>query len=199
MSGERDTTKPEPAPGVRSDHDAPAAETTGVVLVADRNRSVTDELVDCLRDRYTVRAAYSGDGTIESLDAEVSAALFDPELDGISVSEVSAYIDRLDLYCQLAILTPHEPAVVANEPFDDYVLKPISRDAVRRTVDRLVIRTTYRSKLDEYYDLASRQAESDAGADAVETGLGRLTDELDGLLSNLDDEEAFRTVLGREG
>lgn len=197
MSGERDTTMSGGTPRTRSDQDAPAVRTTGVVLVADRSRSVTDEIVDCLRDRYTVRAAYSGDGTIESLDADVSAALLDPELDGITVPEVSAYIDRLGLYCQLAILTPHEPAVVVDEPFDDYVLKPIARDAVRRTVDRLVTRTTYRAKLDEYYDLASRQAESDA--DAAEVRLGRLADELDDIRSNLDDEDAFRAVLDREG
>lgn len=63
-----------------------------VVLVADSDPRLTDEVADLLRDDYAVRTAYTSETVLAAVDEDVSVVVLDPSLPNLSVAAV---VDRL--------------------------------------------------------------------------------------------------------
>lgn len=184
-------------PAISGRRTGSAALDSRVVLVADGDPTVTDEIAALLRDSYTVRTAYDSADALASLDASVSAVLLDPDLPGLSARIVldRATTDAVD--CQVAALTREEPDLDASE-FDDYVEKPVDPDALRDAVERLCRRAAYRTTLEEYYALAERYAtlpEDDPDHDRLGRRLDDLSDDLDDVFVTLDGPEAYDAAL----
>lgn len=166
-----------------------------VVLVADRDPAVTDEIAAVLRDSYTVRSAYDSADALASLDPDVSVALLDPEIPGLSVQQVLERVCTDDADCQVAALTDEALDLDATA-FDDYLVKPVADDHLLATVDRLSRRAVYRTTLEAYYRTASERAAADDGDDAdLDRRLTELDEQLDEVFRHLDSADAYDAAL----
>lgn len=169
----------------------------GTVLVADGDPDVTDDIARTLRDRYTIRTAYSGPDALASLDEDVSVALLDPKLIDVRIGRIA---DRTD-GCRLAALVDAD-ANAASARFDECLRKPVAESVLRETVADLCRRASYRRGLEEYYAIATALAEADeTGPDheQLERRLEDVRSELDAVLASLDREAAFEAALGDSG
>lgn len=183
--------------GVAGRHGNSDAVGSRVVLAADRDPDVTDEIAVLLRDSYTVRTAYDSADALASLDADVSVVLLDPALPGLSARRVVDRVTTDAVDCQVAALADEEPDALSTA-FDDYLLKPIVTETLRDTVDRLCRRAAYRTALGEYYALAERYAtlsEDDPDRDRVRRRLDELSDELDDVFDSLEGSAAYDAAL----
>ncbi|MEF8853851.1 MAG: HalX domain-containing protein [Haloarculaceae archaeon] len=165
-----------------------------VVVVADADPAVVDDVADALEGRYIVRTATTDEELCDALADGVSAVLLDPTL-----SASDDVLDRLvdDADTRVAALLAGAGPV--DERFDDCVRKPVSRSTLRATVDRLCHCVAYRDALDRCFDLAQRVAslsEDDPEYDRLRERLDELEAELDEAAAPLDSidvyEAAFR-------
>lgn len=167
-----------------------------VVLVADGDPSVTDEIASVLRSRFTVRSAYDSADALASLDPEVSVALVDPDIPGLSVHHVTERVQTDAVDCQIAALTDAAIDLDASA-FDEYLVKPVAPDHLTETVERLSKRALYRTTLEEYYNIASERARTDdpeRRAD-LERRLSGLEDRLGDTVVGLDGVDAYDAAL----
>ncbi len=170
----------------------PAAQ---VVLVADRDPAVTDELAAVLRERFTVRAAYDSADALASLDPDVSVALLDPTIPGLSAQRVVDRVRTDGTDCQVAALTD-EPLDVESTAFDDYLVKPVDDDRLTEAVERLGRRATYRTTLESYYRVASERADATGDErERLDRRLAELDERLDDVFDSLGGAEAYDAAL----
>ena len=164
-----------------------------VVLVADADPAVTDEVADALDGHYIVRTATTAAEFRDALDDAVSAVLLDPTL-----PEGEETLDRLaaDADSRVAALVAEGEPV--DERFDDRVRKPVSRSALRATDDRLCRCVSYRDALDRYFDLAQRVSAlpaDDPERERLQACLAELETELDEVATPLDSSEIYEAAL----
>jgi DNA-binding response OmpR family regulator len=100
---------------------------------------------------------------------------------------------------------------IIDMPFDDYVIKPVSRDNLFGTIDRLLTCSEYEETLRKFYSLTAKQAALRANKPDVEleasdefaelqTRIDELRDRLADTVSSFDDEDfaaIFRDLGGR--
>jgi len=180
--------------GRRTDSDASGAT---VVLVADDDPAVTDDIATVLETEYAVRTAYDSADAIAALDAGVSVVLLDPGLPGLSARHVLDRVTSEAVDCQVAALVQSAFDVDATA-YDAALVKPVPPDELRATVDRLARRAAYRTALSEYYDLAERYAAlspDDPERDHLGNRLDDLSAQLDEVFGTLDTREAYDTAL----
>lgn len=183
--------------------ESPATTRTGeravdarVVLVADRDPAVTDDIARTLRENYTVRSAYDSADALASLDPDVSVALLDPGIPGLSARRVADRVKTDAADCQVAALTD-EPLDLAGTEFDDYLVKPVAPDRLTETVDRLSRRATYRTTLEAYYQTAAERANAtdEERVAQLDRRLAELDERLDDVFLALDGPEAYDAAL----
>lgn len=166
-----------------------------VVLVADRDPAVTDELAAVLRDRFTVRSAYDSADALASLDPDVSVALLDPSIPGLSAQRVVDRVRTDDADCQVAALVD-EPLDIESTAFDDCLVKPVEDGHLTETVEQLSRRAAYRTTLEEFYRVARERTDaSDQERERLDRRLGELDDSLDDVFRTLDGPEAYDAAL----
>jgi len=168
-----------------------------VVLVADDDPTVTDEIVSLLESEYEVRTAYDSADAIAGLDAAVSVVLLDPDLAGLSARHVLDRVTSEAVDCQVAALLDAERDLTGTA-FDASLVKPVAPNELRETVDRLARRAAYRTALSEYYALAEEYAtrsSDDPERDHVGARLDDLRAQLDEVFGTLDTREAYDTAL----
>lgn len=179
------------------------------VLVVDDEPDVADAYAAQLDDEFVVSTAYSGQEALDSLDASVDIVLLDRRMPGISGDEVLKRVRERGLDIRVAMVTAVDPGFdIIEMPFDDYVIKPVSRAELLETIDRLLNVADYESKMQEYYALSAKQAtlrvnkpeselaESEQFQD-LEARIESLRADLDETLAGFDDEDfeaAFRDL-----
>jgi DNA-binding response OmpR family regulator len=134
-------------------------DTRATVLVVDDDRETADLYTDFLAEEYSVRTAYSGEEALAAVDAAVDVVLLDRRMPGISGDEVLQTIRERDLNCRVVMVTAIDPDVaVLDLPFDDYLVKPASRDMIRRVVSAMFTRNTCNETIREVLAVASQMA-----------------------------------------
>jgi two-component system response regulator AdeR len=108
------------------------------VLVVDDDPSMVSLYETLLSDRARVRPAYGVDGAVDHLDGTVDAALLDRQLgDGVG-DELATAAPRA---CTTALVTGERPGpALVDVPVDDYLRKPVDRDAVVGLLEVLLAR-----------------------------------------------------------
>jgi two-component system response regulator AdeR len=130
-----------------------------LVLVVEDEQDLADLYATWLRDEYRVRVAYGGREAIEKLDDEVDIALLDRRMPDLSGDETLQAIREEGVECRVAMVTAVEPDFdIVEMGFDDYLVKPVSRDALKGTVENLLLRNTYDEGIQELFALASKKA-----------------------------------------
>lgn len=161
------------------------------VLVVDDEEGLADLYAIWLRDRYTVETAYDGEAALAALDEDVDVVLLDRQMPGVSGDDVLETVRERGLDCRVAMVTAVEPELdIVDLGFDDYLRKPVDRETLRETVDRLLRRSAYDETVQRYFAAARKHAlltESNDPGVTESTEFEALEDRLDDLRNRLDD------------
>jgi len=122
----------------------------GTVLVVEDEDHLAELYTDYLSDEYDVRTAYGGVEALEMLSSDLDVVLLDRRMPVISGNEVLADIEERGLQCRVAMVTAVDPDFdIIDMGCDDYIVKPVTRDAIREVVDRLMRVTEYDERMRE--------------------------------------------------
>jgi len=129
------------------------------VLVVDDEPDVADAYAAQVADEYDVDTAYSGEEALEKLSADIDIVLLDRRMPGISGDDVLTRIREEGYACRVAMVTAVDPDFdIIEMPFDDYVIKPVSREDLFDTIQRLLTCAEYEQKLRAYYRVSTKYA-----------------------------------------
>lgn len=136
-----------------------ADQSGGTVLIAEDEPELADLYAGWLSDRYDVTAAYDGSAALEAIDEDIDVVLLDRRMPGLSGDQVLDDIRADELDCRVAMVTAVDPDFdIVELGFDDYLLKPVSREDIHEVVDQLLLRRTYDDQLQEFFSLATKKA-----------------------------------------
>src|SRR6056297_33223 len=129
------------------------------VLVVDDEPDVADAYAAQLSAEYHVETAYSGGEALEKLTPAVDVVLLDRRMPGVSGDDVLEEIREMGIECRVAMVTAVDPDFdIIEMEFDDYVIKPVSRDDLFDTIERLLVCAEYETKIKKYYSLSTKYA-----------------------------------------
>ncbi|WP_136688100.1 hypothetical protein [Halorhabdus amylolytica] len=175
------------------------ASTQDAVLVASPEEEQRLSITSVLRDHWPVRIATTLDGALDSLDDSIAVTVIDESIEGAPSDLFAARLEN-ELSFQILWLGASEG------PFADRaeaVLDPARvEDQSLTIVDRLQRRARYDRLLTRFYELARRRGRDDEESTAegkpaaTDAELDSLKRELDEIVAELDDEDAFEVALG---
>jgi DNA-binding response OmpR family regulator len=129
------------------------------ILVVDDEPAVADVYAEQLRDQYTVETAYRGETALSKLDSAVDVVLLDRRMPDLSGDEVLSAIREKRYDTRVAMVTAVDPDFdIIEMPFDDYVIKPVSKEDLVQTVEQLLLHADYEERLRECYSLTAKYA-----------------------------------------
>ncbi|MFC6988483.1 HalX domain-containing protein [Haloplanus sp. GCM10025708] len=165
---------------------------TPLVLVVEDEPDLADLYATWLSDTYRVRVADGGEAALDALDDEVDVVLLDRRMPDLSGDEVLEAVRVRGFDCSVAMVTAADPDFdVLAMGFDDYVVKPVSRETLVQTVSNLLLREEYDDGVQELFALASKKAllETEKSPAALEAHdeYQELATDLERLRENLDD------------
>jgi DNA-binding NtrC family response regulator len=109
------------------------------VLIADDEPELTDLYATWFDEEYDVRTAYSGKSAISQFDSDVSVVFLDRRMPTYNGDKVLEDIRAHEHDCPVAMLTAVDPDVdIVDLPFDEYIVKPVKRDQIKETAQRLI-------------------------------------------------------------
>lgn len=177
------------------------------ILIVDDEQDLADLFGVWLSERYTVHTVYSGHDALELLDNTIDVVLLDRSMPGLSGDAVLTEIRARELNCRVALVTAHDPDFdVIRLGFDEYVTKPVPKDALYDVVETLLTRKQYDTLLQSYYQLASKLATlehylgNDAASHPAYQALQTEIEALDGDIADLQvgfDDTDFMSQLIR--
>ena len=176
------------------------------VLVVEDEAPLVEIYARWLSEEYEVRTAQNGEVALEEIDEAVDVVLLDRLMPGMSGDEVLDAIEDRGLSPRVAMVTAVEPDFdIIRMGFDDYLTKPIDREELMGTVERLLSRDSYADLEREYYALVEKQAALRSAKSAEElerseeyaelrTRVETLSQELDAVMPELDDGDFVAMV-----
>jgi DNA-binding response OmpR family regulator len=179
------------------------SENTPVVLVVEDEPELAELYVAWLESDYLVRSSLGGRDALDELDDDVDVVLLDRRMPDLSGDEVLETIRERGIDCRVAMVTAVEPDFdIIDMGFDDYLVKPVAKETLHDTVERLLARNDYDAGVQEYFSLASKKAllESEMGPTALadsdeyaelERRIDDLDRELDRSIDDIDDADDF--------
>lgn len=176
------------------------ADTPSVLLVEDEP-DLAELYASWLEDAYrveTVRDETAARGALEEGFDVVVVDRCRPD----EGTELCDAIRSRALDSRTLIVTGTEPdAGPADAAFDDYLLKPLSRDELRHSVENLLLRRTYDEQLGTYFELVSRKASLDGRLSEAERQSSQEYAELEDRIAVLRTEvdETRSQLLERDG
>ena len=176
------------------------------ILVVEDEEALIELYVRWLEDEYDVRTAEGGEEALEEFDDSVGVVLLDRLMPGMSGDEVLEDVRKRSTVCKVAMVTAVEPDFdVITMGFDDYLIKPVERETLLETIERLLSRSAYAELEQELYALVSKQAviESSKSEEELadneefvelESRIEALRAELDDTLSEIENDEFVAMV-----
>lgn len=129
------------------------------VLVVDDDSETADLYAEYLDETYAVRTAYSGEEALDAVDSDVDVVLLDRRMPGLSGDDVLDTIRERGIACRVVMVTALEPDVdILALPFDDYLVKPVSRESLCDAVSRMIRRNECDAEIQEMIAIASKMA-----------------------------------------
>ena len=141
------------------------------VLVVEDEADLADLYAAWLGGEYDVQTAYGGHEAIEQLSEDIDVVLLDRRMPGLSGDEVLTAVRDRGIDARVAMVTAVEPDFdIVEMGFDDYLVKPVTRENLMDTVESLLRRSEYDTGVQELYAVASKKAvlESEKGQAALE-------------------------------
>ena len=132
---------------------------TPSVLIVEDEPDLADLYATWLESECTVQTAYDGSEALDAIDETIDVVLLDRRMPGLSGDIVLDTIRERTLDCRVAMVTAVEPDFdIIEMRFDDYLVKPVSKDELVEIIDQLLLRSTYDEQLQEFFALASKKA-----------------------------------------
>ncbi len=120
------------------------------VLIVEDEAELADLYADYLRGSYAVDVAYGGEKAIEMLSDAYDAILLDRRVPVVSGNEVILELEKRDIETRVAMVTAVNPGFhIIDLGIDDYLVKPVTRQEVLDTVDRLLKISEYSERAQE--------------------------------------------------
>jgi DNA-binding response OmpR family regulator len=175
-----------------------------VVLVVEDDRELLELNARRLEGHYEVRTAADGEAALEKMSDAVDVVVLDRRMPGLSGDELLDAIRSRGYECRVTMLTGVDPDYdIIDMGFDDYLIKPVTRDELLSTVDALLARSAYDDAIQEYFSLAAKRASLEVTKSETElqssTEFDDLTDrveavrtEADDIVTDLEDESVER-------
>jgi len=161
------------------------------VLVVDDERRLADLFGTWLEADHEVTVTYDGEAALEALDDDVGVVLLDRRMPGLSGDEVLEEVRARESDVRVVMVTAVDPDFdIVEMGFDDYVVKPVSKDDLLDVVERMETRATYDRTVQRYYRLASKKALLESEKPASELEDSREYQQLVGEFEELRDEAA---------
>lgn len=133
------------------------------VLVVEDEPDLAALYATWLDDEYDVETAYDGNEALEAIDEDIDIVLLDRRMPGLSGDTVLDTIRERGLDCRVAMVTAVEPDFdIVGMGFDDYLVKPVSKEELQSIIEQLLLRSTYDKQLQEFFAVASKKALLDA-------------------------------------
>lgn len=169
-----------------------AAQNQPTVLVVDDEPAYVDAYTTWLEASYTVKPATSAHEALNILDESVDIALLDRRMPDKSGDELLQEIRARGLDCRVAMVTAVEPKLdIIELPFDEYLVKPVSKADLRTTVESLMTRASLSEAVQECYAMASKKValENAMRQDELESSheYRKLTSRLSSAEKHIDD------------
>ncbi|WP_348608575.1 response regulator transcription factor [Halobaculum rarum] len=180
-----------------------------VVLVVEDEPDLADLYAAWLGGDYDVRTAYGGEKALDELGDDIDVILLDRRMPGLSGDEVLDEVRARGIDARVAMVTAVEPDFdIIEMGFDDYLVKPVTRESLLETVEGLYTRSTYDSRVQEFFAVSSKMAvleaekgraalEESAEYESLEQRARELRDGLDEEVAGFGDgdfEQAFRDL-----
>ncbi|MFC7175719.1 response regulator transcription factor [Halosegnis marinus] len=167
------------------------------VLVVDDEPRVAEGYATWLADDYEVRVATDGDEALAEV-AGAGVVVLDRRMPGRSGDEVLRALRERDADCRVAMATAVDPERGdAALPFDAYLTKPVERDELRATVERLAALSTYADRFYELTSLRVRRNVLEVETNGADEEVAELNDRIDELESRLAAIERAADIEGR--
>ncbi len=129
------------------------------VLVVEDEPDLANLYAAWLDDDCDVETAYDGTEALDAIDEHVDVVLLDRRMPGLSGDRILDTIRDRGLDCRVAMVTAVEPDFeIIGMGFDDYLVKPVSKDELHEIIEQLTLRSTYDEQLQEFFALASKKA-----------------------------------------
>ncbi|ACV11945.1 response regulator receiver protein [Halorhabdus utahensis DSM 12940] len=162
-------------------------DTDVTVLIVEDEQQIADGYASILRDRYTVKTAYSGEQALETIDDDVDVVLLDRMMPGLSGRETLTEFREAGFECPVAMVTAKVPDFdVIEMGFDDYLTKPVDVDELEDTVERLIALGRLDPSVRAFVADTIKQASLEANKPSVE-------------LSTSEDYQGLRDRLSSQG
>lgn len=128
------------------------------VLIVEDEDNLRSLYAEYLSDSFTVRTAGDGEQALLLLDEDVDVVLLDRRLPGMNGEEILEEIQEKGPI-RVAMVTAVEPDFdIIEMDFDDYVTKPVLKEELNATVERLHELRTYDELMNEYFSLVQKHA-----------------------------------------
>ncbi len=174
-----------------------------VVLIVEDEPDLADLYAAWLSGDYDVRTAYGGREALDQLDDDLDVVLLDRRMPGLSGDEVLVALRDRGINCKVAMVTAVEPDFdIIAMGFDDYLVKPVTREGLKETVTELLTRNEYDKGVQELFSLSSKKAllEAEKGTTTLETNeeyqeltrrIAELREELDQSIGSFSEHDDF--------
>jgi DNA-binding response OmpR family regulator len=171
------------------------------VLVVDDDESLADLLASWLASEYEVLRATSGSEALSYVTDDVDVVLLDRRMPGLSGDEVLAKINERNVDVRVVVITGVTPDVdIVEMPFDDYLVKPVTRAEVTGAVEAVLKRDAVDDRTQEAFALAAKKAALEATLSPSERERSEEYQRLAQRLEEVESEiERTHTDLVREG
>ncbi len=133
------------------------------ILVVEDDEELADVYAGWLADSFAVRTAYDGHEALTRLDETVDVVFLDRRMPDISGDRVLEIARDEGYRCRVVMLTAVDPDFdIIEMGFDEYLNKPVTRQELEETAERMLQRRTYDEKVTEYISLVSKRASLEA-------------------------------------
>lgn len=165
------------------------------VLIIEDEEPVAQVYEHWLSGDYDVRVAMDGETALSELDDSVDVVLLDRRMPGPSGGEVLSTIRERAYDVRVSMVTAVSPDFdIIAMGFDDYVEKPVTREELVGTIERLLRVADYDAELQEFFSLVAKKAaliaEKPGPALDESAEYQALLDAIEEVRSSLDDRLA---------
>ncbi len=184
------------------------------ILVVDDESRLADLFAAWLTSDWSVETAYDGESALQQMQESVEIVLLDRRMPGLSGDEVLSEIRDRGYDCRVVMVTAVDPDFdIIEMGFDDYLVKPVSKDELLDVVERVQTRSAYEADIQRYYSLVSKKSLLEAeksdreleGSDEyselceqVDSLRGQVDDTVSGLSDHDDFVGAFQDLPGEQ-
>jgi DNA-binding response OmpR family regulator len=162
------------------------------VLIVDDEAALADLYAAWLEQDWDVETAYGGQEALDMVGPETDIVLLDRRMPDVSGDDVLDAIRERGLDCRVAMVTAVDPEFdILDMPFDTYLSKPVPREELTATVERLDALSEYEDAFQRHFSLVSKRAALEAEHPRTELQSNdeyeELVEEIESVKAELDE------------